>query len=63
MNPNSCRQISQIYHAALARDERQRTAFLRDACADDDALRHEVASLLDQKNGEGFLGAPRLRRR
>src|SRR5262249_49837438 len=49
---------SQIYHAALARDERQRAAFLMDACADDDALRHEVASLLDQKNGEGFLKAP-----
>jgi hypothetical protein len=47
MNPDRWRQISQIYHAALARDERQRTAFPRDACADDDSLHHEVASLLD----------------
>jgi len=58
MNPDRWQRISQIYHAALARDERQRTAFLRDACAGDDALRHEVASLLDQKSGEGFLEAP-----
>jgi serine/threonine-protein kinase len=58
MNPDRWRQISQIYHAALARDERQRAEFLRDACADDEALRHEVASLLDQKSGEGFLEAP-----
>ena len=61
MNPERWRQISQIYHAALARDESQRAAFLRDACAGDEALRHKVASLLDQQeDAEGFLEAPAI---
>ncbi len=62
MSSDRWHRISQVYHAALARDESQRAAFLRDACAGDEALRHEVASLLDQqKDAEGFLEAPRLR--
>ena len=59
MTPERWRRIEQVYHAALARDESQRAAFLRDACAGDEALRHEVASLLDQQeDAEGFLEAP-----
>ena len=44
-------QVSAIYHAALARDTGDRDAFLREACAGDDALRREVESLL------GYEGA------
>jgi serine/threonine protein kinase len=40
------RQISDLYHAALARPREERGAFLAAACADDDALREEVGSLL-----------------
>lgn len=59
--PERWRQVTELFHAALARDESQRAAFLRDACGDDEALRHEVASLLDQKeDAEGFLEAPAI---
>jgi hypothetical protein len=50
------------FHGALAHHQSQQSAFLLDACAGDDALCHEVASLLDQqKDTEGFLEVPRLR--
>ena len=59
MNPDRSQQIWQIYHAALARDERQRPGFLHDACADDEALRREVESLLrHQGDAEAFLATP-----
>jgi serine/threonine-protein kinase len=60
MTPDRWRQVTQLFHAALVRDENQRAAFLRDACAGDDALHHEVASLLAQKDAEGFLEVPAL---
>jgi serine/threonine protein kinase/Tol biopolymer transport system component len=54
-------QIEQLYHAARARSERERAAFLAAACADDEALRREVASLLAQPaSGDGFLEAPAM---
>ena len=50
-----------MYHAALERDKGQRTAFLKEACAGDEALRREVESLLAQEDaGDGFLEAPAL---
>jgi hypothetical protein len=45
MKPERWRQIDKIYHSALEH-ERQRQAFLREACAGDEALRQEVESLL-----------------
>jgi serine/threonine protein kinase len=39
-------RIKEIFHAALAQAPDDRAAFLRDACAGDEALRQEVASLL-----------------
>jgi eukaryotic-like serine/threonine-protein kinase len=53
-------QIEQLYHSALEREGNQRAAFLREACAGDDALRQEVESLLAQEKGAGFLEAPAL---
>jgi serine/threonine protein kinase/Tol biopolymer transport system component len=49
------RRISRIYHDALARDPAARDAFVRDACGSDEALRHEVASLLAQPSAAGVL--------
>src|SRR5687768_10438825 len=46
MHPDRWNQISRLYHAALERDLAQRADFLDNACAGDDALRQEVASLL-----------------
>jgi eukaryotic-like serine/threonine-protein kinase len=59
MNPDRWRQISDVCHAALARDPRNRAAFLREACAGDDALQQEVESLLSNENkAAGFLSEP-----
>jgi hypothetical protein len=53
--------ITHLYHAALERSESERTAFLADACAGDEALRREVESLLDQPtSADGFLDGPAL---
>jgi serine/threonine protein kinase/Tol biopolymer transport system component len=50
-----------LYHAALEREEGQRTAFLKEACAGDEDLRREVESLLAQEDaGDRFLEAPAL---
>jgi eukaryotic-like serine/threonine-protein kinase len=48
-------QIEQLYHAALERQGQQRAAFLTEACAGDDSLRHEVESLLAQGGGSENL--------
>ena len=45
MLPDRWRQISHLYHAAMAR-EGDRAAFLEEACAGDEALRPDVESLL-----------------
>src|SRR5450759_2116808 len=43
------KQIEQIYHAALERQENQRALFLQEACAGDEQLRREVESMLAQE--------------
>lgn len=50
------RRANQILKQAIDIDEHARHAFVRDACADDDALLREVESLLDAHgNATGFL--------
>jgi hypothetical protein len=44
--PERWQHVEQLCHEALARDERDRAAFLREACLGDEALRGEVESLL-----------------
>jgi eukaryotic-like serine/threonine-protein kinase len=59
MKTERWQQISQLYDAAMARDEVQRAAFLRDACGGDLALQREVESLLARDEGaESFLERP-----
>ena len=61
MEPERWRQIERLYHAALEREQGQRTAFLKEACAGDEDLQREVESLLAQEDGgDGFLEAPAL---
>jgi eukaryotic-like serine/threonine-protein kinase len=61
MTPDRWQQVSQVYHAALARPARDRAEFLREACAGDDGLRQEVASLLtNESHAAGFLSEPAL---
>jgi serine/threonine protein kinase/Tol biopolymer transport system component len=59
MTPDRWQQISQLIHDALTRDAGDRAGFLREACAGDDALQQEVASLLtNERQAAGFLSAP-----
>ena len=51
MTPERWQQISRIYHAALARDSRRAARVSAAGLPGDDALRHEVESLLDTAVG------------
>ncbi len=54
-------EIERLCHAALERDERERAAFLEEACKGDESLRREVEFLLEQETeAEDFLEAPAL---
>ncbi|HVN18081.1 MAG TPA: serine/threonine-protein kinase, partial [Dongiaceae bacterium] len=57
MRPDRWRQVEKLYHSALEREESARDAFLREACGEDDALRCEIRSLLDQTES-GLLSHP-----
>src|ERR1700686_880446 len=55
------RQIESLYHAALEQSESECAAFLEVACAGDEALRHEVESLLAYgKRSNNFFESPAL---
>ena len=60
MTPERWAKVERLYHAALAHDENERAAFLRDACADDEALRGDVESLLAQTASGDFGAAPAI---
>jgi non-specific serine/threonine protein kinase/serine/threonine-protein kinase len=61
MQPERWSRLEQLYHAALEQEEDQRAAFLERSCADDDALRREVESLIayGQRSG-GIIDKPAL---
>jgi hypothetical protein len=46
VDPDRWHYVEGLYHEALARDEGERAAFLREACRGDEMLRREVESLL-----------------
>ena len=57
VTPERWRQLTEIFHAALARDARDRAAFLADACAGDEGMRSEIEAMLAQPgSSDGFLG-------
>jgi len=56
LEPERWREIGRLYHAALEREEGERAAFLKEACAGDEDLRREVEAWLSQEDaGDGFL--------
>ena len=59
--PDAWRRVDQVLQAALLRPANERDTFLRDACAGDTALEHEVRSLLaaDEQAGS-FLDDPAI---
>ena len=48
MTPERLQEIKRLYHSARQREGEERTVYLQQVCAGDDALRHEVESLLAQ---------------
>src|SRR5262249_57406436 len=60
MEPERLREIERLYHAALEREESQRTAFLEKACAGDAALRREVESLLAHDAAATLMDSPAI---
>jgi serine/threonine protein kinase len=46
MDPERWQQVTEIFHAALARDSGQRAAFVAEACGTDASLRADVDALL-----------------
>ena len=59
MTPERWSEVERLYHAAAARELVERSAFLTDACGEDDALREDVESLLAlDARAEAFLSTP-----
>jgi serine/threonine protein kinase/Tol biopolymer transport system component len=59
MSADRQRQITNLCHAALERNAADRGAFLREACAGDEALREEVESLLRYEDAaDRFMERP-----
>jgi len=61
MKPERWRQVEELCHAALEREEQDRAVFVEQACGGDADLRREVESLLaHHKQAERFLETPAL---
>jgi serine/threonine protein kinase/tetratricopeptide (TPR) repeat protein len=59
MRPERWEQIDNLLQSALARVPRERSAFLAQACADDELLRREVESLIaSHEDRSNFLETP-----
>ena len=58
--PERWARTARLYHEALACAASERASFLADACANDDALRREVESLLAHDGGAAFLSTPAM---
>ena len=61
MTPERWKRVEELYHAARIRPSGERVAFLGDVCPDDEALRRDVESLLNEPSPpDGFLDEPAL---
>src|ERR1043165_5405642 len=59
MTPERYQQIDQIFQAALGLKPEQREVYLAEACSGDEALRHEVESLItSDRSGLSFIDEP-----
>ena len=56
MSPERWRQITELFHAALAHDAATRNTLLDEACRGDDALRAEVGAMLAAHGQAGGFG-------
>jgi hypothetical protein len=58
MTPERWADVERLYHEALERPAGDRAVFLTNACGGDEALRHEVQSLLAHAGDASFLSRP-----
>ena len=59
MNPETWQQVKALFYAALEHEPQERALFLREACAGDDELRAQVASLIASHEEAGdFINEP-----
>ncbi len=59
MTPDRWLDVERLFHAASALPANERADFLAQTCAEDDALRREVESLLAHElSAESFLATP-----
>src|SRR4030095_7460716 len=59
MDPHRWQRIDELFQAAIARAAEERPAFLDEACAGDDELRHQLGRLARGPEGStGFLETP-----
>ena len=59
MTPERWKRIEALYHEAFTRSPTDRSAFLAAACANDEAMRRNVESLLaESASDDGFLAEP-----
>jgi len=62
MKPEFWQRVEDLYHAALRLDPAARPSFVEQACAGDEDLRREVASLLSYDDrAAGFMNNPVMR--
>ena len=58
-HPDRWQHLEGVFHAALARDEGERTPFVREACRGDESLRLDIESLLRfERDAQAFMQAP-----
>src|SRR5580765_2422208 len=60
MNRHHWLDVERLFHDALALPPQRRVQFLDDSCAGNDALKHDVQSLLDESADDDFLETPAL---
>src|SRR5436309_12751883 len=60
MNPQHWLDVERLFHEALALPPQRRAQFLNDSCTGNDALKHDVQSLLDESDADDFLETPAL---
>ena len=60
MDPERWEQVARIYDGAAEQPPAERGAYLDEACRGDDALRHEVESLLGQEGTPVLIDRPAL---
>src|SRR5205814_6649567 len=60
MNRQHWLDVERLFHEALALPPQRRPQFLNESCTGNDALKHDVQSLLDESDADDFLETPAL---